>query len=108
VLPPTDIDDDALYQFFAGYFHQDWSDFHGTWMDVVDAFVSCESSDVRIAVAASLRMLVREFGQAPAALGERVITRYGSFYDPSLTDGDSAWPEFLEAIAARIEAAAPA
>lgn len=84
--------DELLFQFFAGYFHQDWdADGAASWQEVASDFVAVSSVEevraLREALVSWLAETVR--GEHPG-----LFTAFGCYYDPT-PDGltERAWVE---------------
>jgi hypothetical protein len=54
------ISDDALHQFFGGYFHQDWQLDDATWQDVIGRFLSESAPNGAAPVAAGIERLLSD------------------------------------------------
>lgn len=83
--------DELLFQFFGGYFHQDWDVDASSWEEVVAMFVRASSAEeVR-----ALREALVAWLEGAARVGQAsLFTELGCYYDPA-ADGltEREWVE---------------
>lgn len=72
----------SLYQFFGGYYHQDWEMDHGRSDEVLQRFVTDSSEGMRHELVAELDALL-DSCETDDALSAIVFHDLGCFYDPS-------------------------
>lgn len=84
-----------LFQFFAGYFHQDWHFDHETEDDVVRSFIA-ESSSERISqVKGDLQIILRTL-QSEEEIQVFLFEEVGcSYYYPCAWPSGKAWLEHV-------------
>lgn len=83
----------ALWQFFGGYFHQDWDLAGPGWRDVVAGYIDEAGPEIVRQTADELAVLLRDVSDEDALRGV-VLDGFGCFYLPD-PDGVTmrAWLE---------------
>jgi hypothetical protein len=85
----------ALFQFLAGYFHQDWSCDHETEDDVVQSFIAESSSETISQVKSELLVVLRTI-QSEEELETFLFEEIGcSYYYPYAWPSGKAWLEHI-------------
>ena len=87
--------DEQLFQFFAGYFHQDWHLDDKSWEDVARRFVA-ESGESAASLVAEQITLVTDQEESDAKLAEAVES-FGCYYWPGSVAEMRPWLRGLSA-----------
>jgi hypothetical protein len=90
-----------LWQFFGGYFHEDWMDDYKTWQNAVDAFVA-EGLSEHVRKAADDLDRLLGLSLDGNALGHAVIFQLGCSYWPS---DDVPYEPWLRDVLTRLSSA---
>lgn len=81
--------EEALYQFFGGYFHQDWQLDDPTWQGVVHRFLSESLTTDSALVAAGLERLLSNSLSDESLCS--VVQELGCYYWAGSPEGMRAW-----------------
>lgn len=87
--------DEQLFEFFAGYFHQDWFLDDQSWGDVVRRFVAESGTNAAILVAEQITVLTDQ-EKTDTKLAEKVAS-FGCYYWPGSVAEMRTWLSDLSA-----------
>ena len=96
--------ENLLYQFFSGYFHQDWRISGSTWQQVVDTFVNENPQHNIKAVHDELRRWLGAVAD-DRELAWKLTSVFACDYDP--VPGGQSVREWLKELLRRLEAQGP-
>ncbi|WP_130301026.1 MULTISPECIES: contact-dependent growth inhibition system immunity protein [unclassified Duganella] len=83
------IPDEALHQFFGGYFHQDWQLDDPTWQDVISRFLSESDPSDSAQVATGIEGLLSNLASDEALC--RAVHELGCDYWPGSAAQMRTW-----------------
>ncbi len=84
----SDIQDEPLFQFIAGYFHEDWVEDDPDWRSVVRRYIKDTNIADKQGTAAGISQLIAS-DLTDAQLQQTMQDKYGLYYIPE-ADGHGA------------------
>jgi hypothetical protein len=97
---------DCLFQFFAGTFHQDWSDDHGDWREAISAFRQRSKDRSTADVAREIRHMLAST-VVEEDLERRLLGEFGCYHTPRPDLGGASFREWLIMVCGELESPLP-